>query len=109
MMNDDRIEDLTGWLERNALYAAEFDTRREALRAAQAALSVDPIAAIAPAKLSRVSAGEYCTRDGRWALRRKAKRWEITGVCAQPGTSALLSGGFETLHEAALMIAVADS
>jgi len=109
MRDLNRIDELTDWLKRNALYAVEFRSRREALRAAQAALSVDPLAAITPARLVRARAGEYHTPDGCWLVRRRGKCWEIIAVSPQPGMSAPLSGGYETLHEAALMIAASES
>jgi len=98
------IDMFSAWLERNGFADARFRIRDDAVRAARAAMAVDPLATDERSMLVRCGAGEYRTEDGRWRVRRSAafNRWEI--LTSDPGQPDEKASVARTLHEATLII-----
>ena len=98
------IDVFSAWLERHGFHDARFRVRDDAVRAARAALAVDPLGADEGCRLVRCAAGEYRTRDRRWRVRRSAafNQWEI--IASVPGQPEERASVAKTLHEATLII-----
>ena len=66
------------WLQRNGLHLASFETRADAVRAATAALAVDPPAVRDPLMaVSRQADGSYVTRGGDLRIVRDGTGWSL--------------------------------
>jgi len=92
------------WVERNQLRGATFKTRAEAVRAAQAALAVEPLGGVSAQKLIRMTAGHHITDDGRWLVLREGSGWAVYDTHQErPGDRS--RAVVESLYEAATLIA----
>jgi len=98
------IDMFSAWLERRGFHDARFRVRDDAVRAARAALAVDPLGDNEGCRLVRCAAGEYRTQDRQWRVRRSAtfNQWEI--IASAPGQPDERASAAETLHEASLII-----
>jgi len=92
------------WNERNQLQGVLFDTRAQAVRAAEAALAVDPLAGMRAQKLIRMSAGRHRSEDGRWLMLRERSGWAVYDT-HQERSGDRRRAVVESLYEAATLIA----